>query len=318
MTNPEVRWNPLTKEYVIYSPKRQSRPDRDEVKCPFCEGSEEVPIFEKIMRLPNKFPSLSQDLECQRYKVNDFHEKITGYGKCEVVVYTKNHEGKFSDLSNGEILSIFENWIQATKEISSDQHIKYILPFENYGKDVGASLHHPHGQIYAFPFIPSDVKKELESLAEYQSEKKSCLICDILKQELLERDRVVIENDYIVAIVPFYAKYSYDLYIYPKRHHSFLHQSTRRELEAYVEFVPQAIKALNSILKQEVSYSLSLHQQAVNSKGSSNFHFYFKLHTPQRNSKSLKLLGAVETATNVFINGTLPEDAAKQYRQELN
>ncbi|NPD88562.1 MAG: galactose-1-phosphate uridylyltransferase [Asgard group archaeon] len=311
----EIRKNPFTGEVVIFSEIRQDRPDRDSSKCPLCSGSEEVPTFTKPLRISNKFPALSKDVEYKKYKKDSFYEKTSGYGCCELVVYTDMHNSKFIELLVDESMGILEAWMQATKQLGSNKNLKYILPFENYGEEVGATLLHPHGQIYAFPFIPDYMKREMKTILEYRKNHNKCMMCDYLATEQEGKDRIIYEDENIVVLIPYFAKYSYDLFIYLKRHISFLHQCTRSEMVSMLSFFPIAIKALNKLFEKEVSYSLSLHQGPINSEGSTAFHMYFKLHTPQRNKKSIKLLGAVETSTNTFINGTLPETAAAQLRK---
>ncbi len=317
MTVRELRKNPFTGEIVIFSEIRQERPDRDRSICPLCPGSEEVPNFTKPVRISNKYPALSQDLEYKKYKKDSFYEKSPGYGVCELVVYTDKHVSKFSELSLDESMKIFETWMQATKQLGSNKTIKYILPFENYGDEVGATLLHPHGQIYAFPFIPDYMEKELDAILKYQKENRSCMFCDLLSIEQEKKERIIFEDENIIALIPYYAKYAYDVFIYPKRHISFLHQCTRSEMVSMLSFFPTLIKSLNKLFEKEISYSLSLHQGPVNSQGSTSYHMYFKMHTPQRNKNSSKLLGAVETSTNTFINGTLPETAAAQLQKLL-
>ena len=317
MTIREIRKNPFTGETIIFSEIRQERPDREKSLCPLCPGSEEVPLFTNPMRISNKFPALSEDLEYKKYKKDIFYERSPGYGICELVVYTDKHNSKFSELSLEESMKIFETWMQATKQLGSNKIIKYILPFENYGDEVGATLLHPHGQIYAFPFIPNYMKRELEAIDKYRKANNSCMCCDLISKEQETNDRIIYEDENIVALIPYYAKYAYDVIIYAKRHINFLHQCTRSEMISLLNFFPLLIEALNKLFEKEISYSLSLHQSPVNSQRLASYHMYFKVHTPQRNRNSSKLLGAVETSTNTFINGTLPETAAAQLQKLL-
>ncbi|MHA1197087.1 MAG: hypothetical protein ACTSSM_13425, partial [Promethearchaeota archaeon] len=130
--------------------------------------------------------------------------------------------------------------------------------------------------------------------------------------------RIVFENQFLIAVVPYSARYAYDLYIYPKRCYGQLEESTKEELIAFAKLLPRLVKSLSKIFDKEVSYSLSLHQKVFNFSEIPNiYHMYFKLHTPQRNKQSLKILGAVESSLGVFINGTLPEEAAKEYKKAL-
>ena len=314
MTVREIRKNPFTGEWVIYSEIRQERPDRDKSYCPLCTGSDEVPSFTKPLRISNKYPALDSEVEFKKYKHGEFLERMTGHGICELLVYTDKHQSKFINMPTEEINQIFEKWIQATKELANDSSIKYVLPFENYGTDVGATLIHPHGQIYAFPFIPNLLKKEFDAIVEYKKNKNQCMICNYLDQEQAKDERIIYQNQHLVALIPYFAKYAYDVQIYPKRHVSYLHQCTRIEMVEMIEIILKLIRALNQILETEISYSLSLHQGPVNTKDSMSAHMYFKLHTPQRNTQSKKLLGAVETSGETFINGTLPETAVARIK----
>lgn len=317
MTVREIRKNPFTNEWIIYSETRQTRPDREEGFCPLCTGSEEVPSFSQPLRIPNKFPALSLDEETKKTKKGDFQLKMNGYGKCELIVYTDVHNAKFVDLTNEEVMLIFEKWMEATKEIGSNKEIKYILPFENYGSAVGATLIHPHGQLYAYPFVPNSIQSELDTINQYREKNNACMVCDYLSSEIDEEKRIVYQDDSIVNLVPYFARYSYDMFIYPKRHVSFLHQCTRAEFNSLITCIRKSILALSEVFQKEVSYSLSLHQAPLNVRGTSNYHLYFKIHTPQRNLKSHKLLGAVETSTMTYINGTLPETAVMNLKKHL-
>jgi len=317
MTVREIRKNPFTNEWIIYSETRQSRPDREEGFCPLCTGSEEVPNFNKPLRIPNKFPALNLDEQPKKRRLGEFELMMNGYGKCELIIYTDIHNAKFVDLNNEEIMDIFEQWMNATKELSSNEQIQYILPFENYGPEVGATLIHPHGQLYAYPFVPNSISIEMDSIIKYQEENNSCMVCDYILSEIQKEKRIVYQDSDILCLVPYFARYAYDLFIYPKRHVNFLHQCTRTELNSIITCIRNSILALNEVFQKEVSYSLSLHQAPVNVKGTSNYHLYFKVHTPQRNLKSQKLLGAVETSTMTYINGTLPETAALNLRKYM-
>ncbi len=314
----ELRYNPILNEWIIYAPKRQKRPDRDITKCPFCEGSEEIPVFNGPVRIKNKFPALDKKFSTYKEEKALWKIKKGAYGTCEVLVYSAKHDLRFSELEKCEVNVILKEFVNATKEFSKDKKIKYILPFENYGKDVGASIIHPHGQIYGFSFIPQIIQNEIKLSKKYYKKHKTCLTCAIIDNELNDKKRIVYENEQLIVFIPYYAQYAYDLYVYPKRCYGYLGESSKEELEAFSIILPKIVKALTIMFGQEVSYSLSLHQAPLNYRGAIPYHMYFKLHTPQRNPNSLKILGAVETSLGVFINGTLPETAAKQYAEALS
>ncbi|MHA1686957.1 MAG: galactose-1-phosphate uridylyltransferase [Candidatus Heimdallarchaeaceae archaeon] len=316
--NSEIRKNPFTGDWIIYSQSRQKRPDRDDDYCPFCAGGEDYNDFSKPKVIPNKYPALDPEVNFHAYRLGPFLEKQTGFGHCQIVVYTQVHNTKFYKLDHEKVLEIFQTWIKATRELKKQQNIQYVLPFENYGAEVGATLLHPHGQLYGFPFIPNEINKEFAKLVEYKHKTGKCMTCVYLAEEQKRKERIIYEDDFILILVPFFAKYAYDIFIYPKRHVSFLEQTTQREKESLAIHLLKAINALNKLFGKEVSYSMSLHQAPINVKHTIVFHLYFKIHTPQRSKESLKLLGAVETSTNTYINGVFPEDAASELRKILN
>ncbi|OLS33112.1 MAG: Galactose-1-phosphate uridylyltransferase [Candidatus Heimdallarchaeota archaeon AB_125] len=318
MSHKEIRKNPFTNEWIIYSEARQARPDRKEDFCPLCSGSPEVPEFIEPIRIPNKFPALEIGNDPKKISSGEFRTKMSNYGKCELVVYTNIHDAKFIDLSNEEIFQIFQKWMEATKEYSLDKNIKYILPFENYGEDVGATLIHPHGQIYGFPMIPKEIEKELDAVKQFNKKNNSCMFCNYIEEEQERDERIVFQDNNLIALIPYFARHAYDVFVYPKRHVNFLHQCTRTEMDSFISTIKQIIVSLNNVFEKDVSYSLSLHQSPLNTQGSNMFHLYFKIHTPQRNTKSLKLLGAVETSTKTYINGMLPETAANILREKMS
>ena len=205
MSNSEMRLNPFTDEWIIYSPSRQQRPDRNTSKCPFCEGSEEVPEFKNPLRLNNKFPSLSLEESPIQYSMDELHVKRGAYGKCEIVIYTSKHNAKFTEMDSDNIMKIFETWMQATRDLAKNENINYILPFENYGSDVGASIIHPHGQIYALPFVPPIIQKELTIYSEYHHKYKKCVMCDYLEYEHRSKERIILEDNFCTALIPYFA-----------------------------------------------------------------------------------------------------------------
>ncbi|RLG10921.1 galactose-1-phosphate uridylyltransferase, partial [Candidatus Pacearchaeota archaeon] len=225
--------------------------------------------------MDNKFPSLSLEVDYWSKEEDQLYKSKSAYGKCEVLVYSADHNIKFHELKVDEILSIFEKWIEATKQLKEDKKIKYILPFENFGKDVGASILHPHGQIYAFSFVPHTVQNELRKIEDFFKKENACMICKYLEIEKKTDLRVVFENEFVIAVVPFSAQYAYDLYIYPKRCYSQLEESRQEELVSFANLLPKLVKSLFVIFGKEVSYSLSLHQKVFNFPESPNiYHMY--------------------------------------------
>ena len=157
---PEFRWNPLLDTWTMVATNRQNRPYLPKDYCPFCPGSNNIPAKYDVLAYPNDFPVMSLDLPISKTAKNQkgIFRKADAVGKCEVILYSSNHNKKFYDLSDAHLLKIVELWSERFKEISKDNRVKYIFEFENKGEEVGVTIHHPHGQLYAYSFIPVKIR----------------------------------------------------------------------------------------------------------------------------------------------------------------
>lgn len=206
----ELRWNPLRREWVITATHRMDRvlhPPRD--YCPLCPtvpGGFETeiprPDFELAV-FENRFPSLHLVPPEPDVDGTELSPVAPAGGVCEVVVYTPEHEGSIATLSLERVIQLIYVWQDRYREISRREGIRYILIFENRGPEVGVTLSHPHGQIYAFPFIPPVPELELASARAYRQKRGRCLFCDLLAEEIADGRRIIMESSGWVAFVPF-------------------------------------------------------------------------------------------------------------------
>ena len=186
----ELRYNPLTKDWVMIASHRQNRPQMPQGWCPFCPGSGKVPDHFTVYEYDNDFPALSQnppvpdDVETKLYKTRE------AYGKCEVILYSPNHTITLPELPVPHIRELVDLWTDRFNELSKDEKIKYVFIFENRGAAVGVTMPHPHGQIYGYSYVPKKLEVELDSSKEYFNENGSCLFCDIIKNEVEFKKRV--------------------------------------------------------------------------------------------------------------------------------
>src|SRR5436305_8504017 len=196
------RWNPLRREWVLVAASRQARtflPER--VDCPLCPSrpghATELPAssFEAAV-FENRFPAMVP-------------ARPAG-GSCEVVVYTDEHEGSFATLSASRLTRLAEVWTDRYRELIGRRGVRYVFIFENRGEQVGVTLHHPHGQLYAFPFIPPRQERELTSLWEHREKTGRCLVCEVVETERREGTREVLSGEHFYAGVPFYARWPYE------------------------------------------------------------------------------------------------------------
>ncbi|OPZ89269.1 MAG: Galactose-1-phosphate uridylyltransferase [Firmicutes bacterium ADurb.Bin419] len=216
----ELRWNPLIRDWVIIAPKRQGRPDMPKDWCPFCPGTGKVPDRYDVISYDNDFPSLSKEAYIDTVSEGEVSRRKNAYGKCEVVLYSSEHNKSLWQLSTNQVEKLVNLWVERFNSLKEDRKIKYIYIFENRGEMVGATIPHPHGQIYAYPYIPKRIEIEIESCRDYQRKNNSCLICDMLEVETASGRRVITENRDFSAFVPSFSECPYEVYIVSKNHRS--------------------------------------------------------------------------------------------------
>jgi UDPglucose--hexose-1-phosphate uridylyltransferase len=175
-------------------------------------------------------------------------------------------------------------------------------------------LHHPHGQIYAYPFIPPVVKKELNESRKYKAEKGNCLLCDILAEEKRFEKRIVAENDSFIAYIPFFARYPYETHIAPKRHLQAFTDFSEREEQGLAEILKQILAAFDKIFELSFPYIMAIHQRPTDGANYDFYHFHIEFYPPLRTATKLKYLAGSEAGAGMFINDTLPEEKAAQLK----
>ena len=190
----ELRWHPLTKDWVMINSARQGRPQMPKDWCPFCPGSGKVPDDYEVYKYDNDFPALSQNPPVPDDVANDFFKVSENYGKCEVILYSPGHTTTLPELTDEHVGKLVDLWCERFEDLSSDEKIKYVFIFENRGELVGVTMPHPHGQIYGYPFVPKKIELEVDSAKEYYEEHKSCIFCDMLKAEKDFEKRIIFEN----------------------------------------------------------------------------------------------------------------------------
>jgi UDPglucose--hexose-1-phosphate uridylyltransferase len=309
----ERRWNLLTGEWVMVSAFTQARPTNPTNFCPLCPGGDEFAGDYDLSSFDNRFPSMKLDAPAVESK--GIYKKERSNGKCEVVVYTVEHESAMSQMPTHQIEKLIQMWTDRYLDLSQNRFIKYVYIFENRGKEVGATLPHPHGQLYAFPFIPKRIEAKLQALSQYYDENGRCAVCDIIENELSDKERIIYENESFIALVPFYARWPYEIHIYPKRHVSTLVELTNIERYHLSKALKVVTMKYDLLFKQAFPYMMMLFQAPVNDVSYSHaFHFHIEFNPVKRDKDKIKWMASVETGTWAFINPKIPEEAAKELR----
>jgi UDPglucose--hexose-1-phosphate uridylyltransferase len=317
----ELRYNPLLGEWLATATHRQDRtflPPAD--FCPLCptkpgQFPTEVPepTYE-IVAFENRFPSLKREPEVPAIEGDDLYKVEPSIGVCEVVLYSPDHKTSLAAEPVEQIHKLVRVWRHRFEELEKHSFVKYVFIFENKGEAVGVTLHHPHGQIYAYPFVPPVVARELEQCSEHMDETGRCLLCDVLEREIAFEKRIVSANDSFIAYVPFFARYPYEVHISPRRH-----------VQAFTDFSPVEERELAVVLKQVLAsfdrlfdrpfpYIMVIHQRPTDGSHYDFYHFHIEFYPPMRTAEKLKYLAGSEAGAGMFINDTLPETKAAELR----
>ncbi len=317
-----MRWNPVLREWVVTATHRQDRtfmPPKD--YCPLCPTkpggiATEVPSENyEIVVFENKFPSLKAEPSEPAVEGIPPFQVEPSQGICEVVLYSPKHEGSLAQESEEKIKNLIDVWVDRYKELGEKDFINYILIFENKGEAIGVTLSHPHGQIYAFPFIPPIPAKELSSAEEYMKNHGTCLFCDINKEEMRDGRRIVLENDSFIAVVPFYARYPYEVHISSKEHRASIDELSETERMDLSKIIKRLLMKYDNLFGFPFPYIMAMHQKPTDGKEYPYYHFHIEFYPPHRTATKLKYLAGCESGAGTFINDTLPEDKAEELRK---
>tara|TARA_B100000029_G_C17600714_1_gene965666 strand:- start:3317 stop:4366 length:1050 start_codon:yes stop_codon:yes gene_type:complete len=310
-SKPHLRWHPSREEWVTYSADRKNRtafPPKE--YCPLCPSGNlsfptEIPFnnFE-IAVLPNRWPSFNLHNESF---LSDSIDTKPSKGQCEVVVYSSGHKDTVAEMKLERIKLLIYVWIDRYKELLKRDDIKYVMPFENRGEECGVTLHHPHGQIYAYPFIPPIIKKELEVF------KKNNFILEMM--DILEKKYFVYQDENVIAAVPPFARYAYEIWIMPKRKRAGPWEFNTEEIQSFSTCLQKVVKGYDSFLDKKCPYIMGLH--AAPTIKHENFHFHIEFYPPLRHGDKPKILAGSESMAGVYIMDVLPEETAKQLRAHM-
>ena len=309
------RWNPLRREWVLVAAARQGRtflPDRSQ--CPLCGStpghSTEIPAarFDAAV-FENRFPGMLATADRPPPEPGVRIEPSSGV--CEVVVYTDEHEGSFGTLAPQRLDLLVEVWTDRYRALASREDVQYVFIFENRGEAVGVTLHHPHGQIYAYPFIPPVPDIELRAGS------RGCLQCRLLADELADGRRVLIGERGLVAYVPGYARWPYEVHLVVRAHLGALPDLPAAGRRALGSAMQRVARAYDSLFGVPMPYMMALHQRPTDGRDHPQAHLHAEFYPIMRDRGKLKYLAGSESGAGVFINDTLAEESAARLRQRM-
>jgi UDPglucose--hexose-1-phosphate uridylyltransferase len=240
-----------------------------------------------------------------------------GQGVCEVVLYTPHHAATLAAEPVEQIHKLVRVWTERFRELGALDLVRYVFIFENKGEAIGVTLHHPHGQIYALPFTPPRIARELEQSLAHKERTGRCLICDITHEEQADGRRVIAENSSFVSLIPFFARYPYELHIYSKRHLQALTEMDDGERRDLASMLKAVLVAFDKLFDISFPYMMVLHQRPTDGGDYDHYHFHIEFYPPLRTATKLKYLAGSETGAGLFINDTLAEEKAAELRGHI-
>lgn len=281
--------------------------------CPFCPGSGHVPDHYDVYLYPNDFPAFS--FENPPYSPERGLFCTTGaQGACDVVLYSPDHRQLPSRLPVEQWVKVIDLWTRRSAELAEHEVVQYVQIFENTGEAIGVTMPHPHGQIYAFPFLPPLVQVEIDSAAEHHQSHRECLYCRILGGELKDSRRIVASNQSFVAFLPFFGRFPTEISIYPQRHFASLADLTATEKQELASLISVVRRKYDNLYGFQLPLMM-LVRQAPTRGGHPYFHFHVEFLPIQRSAKKLKYLAGVESGTGTFLNDTRAEEQAAKLRE---
>jgi UDPglucose--hexose-1-phosphate uridylyltransferase len=232
-------------------------------------------------------------------------------GRCEVVSFTPDHGGSFGGLPPDRMRTVVDVWADRTEALSAIPGVEQIFPFENRGEEIGVTLHHPHGQIYAYPFLTPTTERVLAASRRYLAEHGGCLSCAIVRQEA-DDDRVVARAPGWVAFVPHAAR-PFQVHAYPTRHLPDLPALEEEERDGLMALLKDVLGRCDGLFEMPMPYMASWHQAPVH-RHRDLAHLRLEIISSRRTANKHKFLASSESAAGVFINDISPERAARLLR----
>jgi UDPglucose--hexose-1-phosphate uridylyltransferase len=307
----ELRYNPLLKDWIMVAANRQNRPNMPKDYCPFCPGSGKVPQEYDVHLYANDFPVLSANPPVPDEVGSGLYKTKPAVGQCEVVLYSPDHHATIPDLSRAHMRRLIDLWTDTFKKMDENPEHKYVMIFENRGEEVGVTMPHPHGQMYAYSFIPLKVKTELAACKEYFEENGRNMFDDILKEEKRFGQRIVLENEHFLAFIPFFTDYPFGVFIVSKANKTAITQFTDKEKNALGDVLQAVIGGMDLIYDRLFPYMMVMHQRPSNYENVDDYYrFHIEFYPPLRGKDRIKYNASSETGGWAAANPTKVEDNA--------
>jgi UDPglucose--hexose-1-phosphate uridylyltransferase len=329
----ELRWDQLVGEWVVIAAQRQDRtflPPTDE--CPLCPSTPgrltEIPAPDyDVVVFENRFPSLRGVLSgdigpAPRARSGLAAAAASGpargpaFGRCEVVCFTSDHNASFASLTPRRVRTVVEAWADRTAVLGAAAGVAQVYCFENRGEEIGVTLHHPHGQIYAFPFITPRTQQMLTQARAHAAAGLGNLFDDLLAGELADGSRIVARNEHWIAFVPAAARWPYEVMLYPAVRAPDLPAVSEAARAGFGEVYLDVLGRLDALFGIRMPYIAAWHQApGTDPFARREFGLHLQVISVRRAPGKLKYLAGTESGMGAWINDVTPEAAARSLRE---
>jgi UDPglucose--hexose-1-phosphate uridylyltransferase len=314
--NPHLRWHPLRGEWVAYASHRQGRTfmpppeynplaptQNPQFPTELPAGAYDIAVFD------NRFPSLLREAHNPPPLMV---ETAPANGACEVVVFTQDPNQSLSTLSLDRLELLLEVWGDRTRILGELPQIQYVLPFENKGVEVGVTLHHPHGQIYAYPCIPPVPAQMLVQQQTYFRQHDRSLLPDLIEKEIVDNQRILYLDEAAIAWVPVCARYPYEVWVAPRQPCATFTDLNLGQRSSLARALKTVLLKYDGLWQRSFPYLMAWFQAPTDGNSHPEWQLHAEFYPPYRTANKLKYLAGTELAAGLFANDTLPEAIAQE------
>jgi UDPglucose--hexose-1-phosphate uridylyltransferase len=330
----EQRWHPLREEWVIVAAHRQQRPWTGNTvaapaptpvtydpTCYLCPGNARVSgavnaRYPSTFVFDNDHPCVGTDAPREIAAPPAPYRASPAVGAARVVCFSPNHDLTLAEMPAAAIAEVVDVWRGQTRELGGRPEVRQVLCFENKGEIVGVSNPHPHGQIYATSFVWKTIETELGASQRHGRETGRGLMADIIRAEQQDGRRVLHEDDHVIAFVPYFARYAYEVYVVPKRRVAHVFDLNDVETAALAGALSAVTTRFDNLWRMSFPYVMVLHQAPTDGGDYGAFHFFIAFHPPLRQPNLLKYLAGPEIGGGNFLSDTGPEAKAAELRAQ--
>ena len=318
----ERRRDPLTGEWRTFAthPQDHTFPPADD-GCPLCPGAHrEVPdaTADAVVVFENRFRSFTSDPPPPSMTGSDLYAVAPAAGATEVVVYSNRHDATLASLGPDAIERLVHVWADRYAVLGARPEVDYVFVFENPGEAGAATLHHPHGEIHAYPEIPPIPRRELETARRHHEVHGTCVVCDIVASERADGARIVARNRSFVAFVPFATRFPYEIHLTARRHAPSLLDLSDPERRDLAELLDTVVRAYDALFGFALPYVMSMHQSPTDDgQWQAVAHLHLELTPFHRTATEVTFLAGSELGAGAFVTDGTPEARAVELRRAV-